>query len=199
MPNINIPIPPVTSMIGMRVYHQYQFDDVMSRIFEKMKEFYYNMYVQTLQEGLAEQHWETKSNNSYIAYYYNAIYGFKRPYGRAIVINQYDKNKKFDSGLKWDDVTSDGYMPIPLFRILVKHMFSYKNNSFTLVWLWNFVREFCDTTDFTFTFSGTGIVVNIEKNQKSQMLSDVFATPLYNQSLPLTPITFNLTTPPPQP
>lgn len=194
MLNIEIPIPPVNQLTGLEIYRQYAFDDVMSRIFAKTKEFYYKMYVETLKEGLSEQNWDYNSSNAYIAYYYKALFGFKRPYGRAIVVNKWDEaNKKWDKQLKWDDTKSDGYMPIPLYRKLVKHIFSYKSNTFNPVWLWNFVRDFCDTTDFTFTFSSTGVVVNIKETKESALLSDIFASPLYNQSLPLTPVTFNLT------
>lgn len=194
MLNIEIPIPPVNQLTGLEIYRQYAFDDVMSRIFAKTKEFYYNMYIQTLKEGLSEQNWDYNSNNPYIAYYYKALFGFKRPYGRAIVVNKWDEQgKKMDTGLKWDDTKSDGYMPIPLYRKLVKHIFSYQSKSFNPVWLWNFVRDFCNTTDFTFTFSSTGVTVNIKETKESSMLSDIFASPLYNQNLPLTPVKFNLT------
>lgn len=194
MLNLEIPIPPVKSVIGFEIYRQYRFDDVMSRIFAKTKEFYYNMYIEILKEGLSEQNWDYNSNNAYIAYHYDALFGFKRPYGRAIVNNKWDEQgKKMDMGLKWDDTSSDGYMPIPLFRILVKHLFSYKTKCFNPVWLWNLIREFCNTTDFTFTFTQKQVIVNIAKTKESSMLSDVFSTPLYNKSLPLTPVVFNLT------
>lgn len=194
MLNIEIPIPPVNQLTGLEIYRQYAFDDVMSRIFAKTKEFYYKMYVEILKEGLSEQNWGYDSNNPYIAYYYKALFGFKRPYGKAIVLNKWDeKNKTWDMQLKWDDTKSDGYMPIPLYRKLVKHIFSYQSTTFNPVWLWNFVRDFCDTTDFTFTFSNTGVTVNIKETEASSMLSDVFASPLYNQNLPLTPVKFNLT------
>ena len=179
--------------MGMEIYRQYRFDDVMSRTFAEIKRFYYQMYIDVMVEGLSEQSWRNNSNNAYISYYYKALYGFKRPYGRTIVVNKWDEGKKMDTGIKWDDISSDGYMPIPLYRKLVKHLFSYKSNTFNPVWLWNLVRDFCDTTDFTFTFSNKGVVVNIANTKESAILSDVFTSPLYNQSLPLTPVTFNLT------
>lgn len=194
MHNIQIPIPPANEMIGLEIYRQYQFDDVMSRIFSKTKEFYHNFYIQTLKEGLMEQNWRHNSNCDYIAYYYKALFGVNRPYGRQMVINKYDeRDKKYDRGLKWDDTKSDGYMPIPLFRKLVKHLFSYKTPYFNLVWLWNFVSDFCGTTNFTFTLSDRSVVVNIKESQESALLADIFSASLYNKSLPLTPITFNLT------
>lgn len=195
MSRVNFQIPPANEMIGLEVYRQYKFDPVIARIFSSTKDFFHQFYQTTMQEGLSQQQWDYDGNNEYISYYYQALYGFLRPYGKGIVQNQYDTGKTYDTGNRWDDIQTSGYMPITLYKILVKHLFSYTSNSFTLVWLWNLVREFCNTTDFTFTTSSSGIVINIAESVESSLLESVFVNELYNQNLPLTPITFNLTQP----
>lgn len=177
----------------IEAYQQYSQDPVINDCFRVLKDSFFESYTQTIQSGILQQQWSFEGDNTYLQYYIESFYGFLRSFGEEVVNNKYDTGLQYDTGLFYDDSNFDGFMGLPYYKKLVKWFLNYQYNTFTLTWLWSLVADFCETSDFTFTFNDFNVQVNIQAGTTSTQLQRVLSNRQVYGNTPITPITFHFT------
>lgn len=177
----------------IEAYQQYSQDPVINDCFRVLKDSFFEYHTQTIKSGILQQQWSFEGDNPYLQYYIESLYGFFRSFGEAIINNQYDTGLQYDTALLYDDASFDGFMGLPYYKKLVKWFLNYQYNTFTPTWLWSLVNDFCETSDFTFTFNDFNAQVNMRTSVESIQLQRIFSNRQVYGNTPITPITFNLT------
>lgn len=145
---------------------------------------------------LSQISWQYQGDNDYLAYYYDNVFGFPRSFGETLIRTLWDDNNKWDNGKVWDDSNFVGLLDLSLYKILIKWMLSYSEETFTTAWLCGLIQEFCkvDSQGYTLSSSIDGVVVTMEKSTRSTLLQRVFLKTDIYDNIPIETITFNLTT-----
>lgn len=187
-------LPNITSIAGFSPYRQYNEDTSINAYFLFLKTYIYN----TLQERLNLLKlisYSYESDNTYIQFFYENLFGFQRTFGETKVQHQYDTGKQYDTGIIYDDTNFDGFLDLDYYKTLIKYMLSYAEESYTLGWLYGFVIEFCgfDPKDVTIEEHIDYVVVNAPRIRESVLLQKIFLDKQTYLNVPIEDIRFNLT------
>lgn len=187
-------LPDINTISGFSPYRQYNSDSTINAYFLFLKKRIYNTLQQRL-DLLKQISYSYDGDNTYIQFFYENLFSLQRTFGETKVNNQYDTGKKYDTGLIYDDTTFDGFLDLDYYKILIKYLLDYSEESYTLGWLYGFVCEFCvlEPQDVSIEEHYSYVVVNAPRKRESVLLQKIFLDKQTYLNVPIEDIRFNLT------
>lgn len=169
-------LPNVNEIAGFAPYRQYNSDPNINAYFLFLKKRLHDLIQDRLNLLRQISYSYNESENTYIQFYYENLFGFLRTFGETRVKNQYDTGIKYDTGLIYDDANFDGFLDLSCYKILIKYLLDYGEESYTLGWLYGLVIEFCkfqpSQVQITETYASTSI--NCPRTRESVLLQQIF-------------------------
>lgn len=168
-------LPNVNTIAGLSPYRQYNSDSRINSYFIFLKKRLHSLIQDRLNLLRQMSYNYTESENTYIQFYYENLFGFLRTFGETSVKNQYDTGIEYDTGLIYDDTDFDGFLDLNKYKILIKYLLSYDEESYTLGWLYSFVIEFCDfqPADIIIEEKLSGALINCPRTKESVLLQQI--------------------------
>lgn len=184
----------INSIVGFSIYRQYITDAAMNSYFSFLKKRLYTL-IEDRVRLLNSISYENNDLGTYIQFFYENLFGLQRTFGESRVKHAYDTGKKYDEGNLYDDVDFDGFLDLRYYKLLIKYLLDYSEESFTLGWLYAFVCEFCELepNEVQIEEHYSYLVINIPNNIGGQILQNIFLDKKTYLNTPIEDIRFNLT------
>lgn len=197
----------INELQGFQIYNQYANDTVYFEFFKVVKQFFYDKYIQSAQNifdtrlpsKVIELDIDTTLIDKdqamqYFLFYYANIFGFYSPLGRADGKNLYDDNKLHDKGLKWDDMSGNGFIPIEDYITIIRYFMDYSSGAWSYGWLSRLIIDYVRTTKFIIEPELFGCVVHavVDTKGKLAILSNIFTNRDLYGFIPLQRVKFNI-------
>ena len=197
----------ISEFKGLDIYNQYANDEVYFQFFTLFKKYFFDKYVKNAQAifdtrlpskvidlNIDVDNLEAEQAMQYFLFYYSNVFGFYSPLGKASGKNLYDDNRDYDKGLKWDDMSGNGFIPITDYITLIRYFMDYSSGSWTYGWLSRLIISYVKTTKFIIEPKLDGCVIHAVLDYKGRLniLSNIFTNRELYGFTPLQRVKFNI-------